>query len=219
MKKVITILAIMMILVSAVFAEVAADAHGAANININVNIGDEFPRFQLATKTGTTAIVSDNVAANAGTPAEATLTDANKALLTQSGKQIEVVFSINQIKNARCFDAYTLTVTATDLVLVKSTDESVKRDLATALTAATDKQKFTVVSGTATHTSSAVADIDYTGTDEDAILIDYQGVLVAAEDVDSKRVEIGTASVKWNSNIDAMSGDYKATVTLTVSAQ
>lgn len=215
MKKVLTVLAIMIIALGCVFAETPAkgDADGTAQINVKVVIGNEFPRFQLATKTG--AEVQTRAVGATGEVPVALMTDTERRNLSTEGGKATVVFAINQTADAHCLDKYKLSVAASDLVLVKSldgttvaTERTIEAGIADTEVGSETNYRFTVAS--TTHAATSVTHIDNEGTDANKIYVQYDGVVV------KETVEVGTVTVKWNANLDAIAGDYKAKVVLTV---
>ena len=137
MKKLITILAIMTVLVGAAFAAPSAkaqEADGTALIDVIATILEESPRFELAVKTGATAVTGGanaNDGIDAVDPTDRTIDytelSSTVAASLATGTEATVVFSINQIASARSNATYDLTVTASDLELIQYSDGTDKR--------------------------------------------------------------------------------------------
>jgi len=233
MKKLITILTIMIVLVGAVFAVDPYEgtktiSNGTAAIDITASVKELFPVYQLAVKTGAAAATSRNV----GNGAEEILIDegdvpvANKAAMTTdlvnqltAGNTAAVVFNVKQISQSRCEVDYEMVVTATKLVRVQWKDaagDTQQRTFEEALDAATGEETFTQTIAIA-H-DFTYADSTTIGTLQteptDKIVAKYTGKTITATDS-----VIGTATVTWNGNQVAKPGEYEARVLLTVTAQ
>lgn len=217
MKKLITILAILTVLVGALFA--STDTH---QIKLTVTIDDTAPTFRLRTTSGVTAEAS----ALAGETAEAVLSAANKAALTANTGTVSVGFAIEQVSNSRTLSGYTMSVAASNLILIDTNDspKSVdRRNLAatnwdSAVTAATDieSERFTVVAGAPVLTQGSTNHISYEGSGTSSLSVQYDGVAITASA--QTAVSIGTFTVAYNANPNAKPGNYEAHVTLTVTA-
>ncbi len=203
MKKIITILAIMMILVGSVFAATGDSSNGTASLDVTIAISAQYPTFQL--KSGS---VTDNVAsthADSYDPADVALTA--DSLLSEDQP---VSFDIVQLTRSSAKATYWLTVTATNMDLVKDASGATISTLSD-----TGTQRFTVASTTPSVSAptTAVTGISNNGTSGNKLVAIYDGTTVAAN------TTIGSFTATWNKNANAVSGDYKATVTLTVTAQ
>ena len=217
MKKLIAILMVLAIVTGFVFASdpLGTTSNGSAAIEINATINPAYPLFQLrATGFGTnneasssedfTNPVTDNVENNgANNPASITITADD--MLTKSAV---VNFDIYQRNDARAMAKYDLAVTATDLLLVQKAD-------GTAVTSGqTAAQKFTVSPTTITvtpATGAAVANVTLSGATAGKLTAQYNGGPVA-------ETTLGTFACTWAANASAEAGQYKATITLTVTA-
>ncbi len=206
MKKVITILAIMMILVGSVFADTVpagSGSNGTASLDVTIAISAQYPTFQLKSGSAT-----DNVASTH----EANYDPADVALTADSllSDDQPVSFDIVQLTRSSATAKYWLTVTATDMVLVKDASGATISTLSDA-----SIQSFTVKSATPTVSApeTAITGIDNTGTSGNKLVAAYDGTTVAAN------TTIGSFTATWKKNANAVSGSYKATVTLTVTAQ
>ncbi len=211
MKKVLAILVVLALVAGFAFA--ADSDTGKASIKVLTTIGVEAPVFKIATTSGAST-ASDTT--NNNSLSEATMTSTEKAKLTTQGGEATVVFTLSQSVDSRTYSPYTLTVSATDLYLLKTPEgtpegNAVDRTFEQAQTAATGTQKFVAqaVSHAFTGTDANMAD---NGSSTSSVKIKYNGQKVAANAV------IGTATVKWGANVQAEAGDYQANVTLTVSA-
>ena len=218
MKKFLIALLMMAVVLVGVFAtdgykapSTQAASTGTAQINITTSIKEEWPKFQLATKSGVDANVTDNVNSTAGDHTDAVLTVTT---LADTEGTASVGFAINQISDSRTKDKYTLTVTATDLLLVEHADGT-----ALAFDAAhTADQKFLLASGSATPAVTAVTGVTVTNIDPTAsgnvLTTAYNGKKVKT----NSAIELGTFTVTWTSNLDAEAGDYEAHIVLTVAS-
>ncbi len=128
MKKLITILTIMIVLVGAVFAvdpsATRAGSAGTAAIDVTAQVTATYPIYKLVVSGGAGDASSVVAPANqyafnvvpdpALTPAA--ITDVS-GLIVADGSAV-VTFHVNQISNSRCTASYRLSVAASDLVLV-----------------------------------------------------------------------------------------------------
>lgn len=206
MKKIVTFVLVALVALGCVFA---ADS---AVLGITANIGAVQPTFRLkATGTAITAETIANVGAS--TPSTVALTTTAANGLAES-TDATVNFTIQQKSDAKMFGTYTFTVTSTDLVAkqgTRSDDEWNKIDSA--------NKKFVVDSTTpsvtahANYTSNSIgfATLNATGN---KLTVTYIGVLKATE---ANPVDLGTFSCTWTHNDKAITADYEATITLTVS--
>ena len=216
MKKFLIALLMMAVVLTGVFAidgykgegATAASSTGTAQINITTKIKEEWPKFQLAVKSGDAAAATNDVTASA--------VDFTASALTKdltSDASATVVFAINQVSDSRTKDNYTLTVTATDLFLVKKLDNST----ITFNTTQTDDQKFLLSDGHATPEITGVTITNVTGANPasgNVLTTAYNGKKVKV----ASSLELGTFSVTWNKNDGAEAGDYEAHIILTVAS-
>ena len=214
MKKLITILAILTVLVGALFA--STDTH---QIKLTVTIDDTAPTFRLRTTSG----VTSNATALASETSEATLTDANKAALVANSGTVSVGFEIQHIANSRSVNRYSMSVAATNLILIDTTDspKSVDRrntawETAVTQASAIESERFTVVAAAPVLTKGSENHISYTGNESTTLGVKYDGAAITASA--QSPVSIGTFTVAYNANADAKAGNYEAHVTLTISA-
>ena len=226
MKKFLACLLLLVIVAAGIFADAgykvtdpatATSPNGTAQINIITTIGHEWPKFQLATKSGVVSNVVNNVNSTAGDYTEGTLTDANNAALTEADTgSVTVGFAINQISDSRTISNYTLTVAATNLVLVKAAGAADKTAWETAVATTDNTAKFDVVAAAPTVTADGtIANVAPTASGA-VLTTHYNGkkVKAGASDV----LELGTFDVSWTKNSNAQAGDYEAHITLTVAS-
>ena len=223
MKKFLIALLMMAVVLVGVFADPGLDGYtdaktssnGTAQINITTKIKEEWPKFQLATKTGVNANVVNAVNSTPNDYTEAVLTDAlNTALTETADSTVTVGFAINQVSDSRTKDNYVLTVTATDLVLVTPV---VGQAIAFNNANRTADQIFTVVSGTPTIDPTDDLDNIAPTVSNNALTTHYNGKKVTANLTD-KVIELGTFEVEWNTNLNAEAGDYEAHIILAVTS-
>ncbi len=196
MKKLITILAILTVLVGALFA--STDTH---QIKLTVTIDNTEPSFVLKTKTG-----ADAASAAAGATGTAALSAANKTALTTANGVATVTFDVVQTTYARSVSTYRMRVTAGNFVLTSN---------GTPVANPTTNEKFGVV---AEHPSIGngdnVANISYPTVEpaDGYYRVKYNGVV----DASTNNVKVGSFSVSYNANVDAKPGSYVSNVSLTV---
>ncbi len=198
MKKLITILAVMIVLVGTVFAV------DNAQIDLTVTVAEKVPTFKLATFNNTNILeeeVSDAVENNGkSTPASATFEAAVGETLAD-GDDVTVNFVITQVKpnninKIKTTHKYTFSVEATNLVNQADANHYFEKGTVTNITAinnAIDAQYATITPG-------ASLSIQYTG----------KTYAAAAE------VNFAQFSVTWNGKETAIPGSYKGSVTLTM---
>ena len=206
MKKLITILAILTVLVGAIFA--SEDVH---QIKLTVTIPETVPSYILKTTSG-----AADASATAGQTSTAALSEANKTALLGASGTADVAFAIQQVSNSRTLAGYTVTVDASNLVLLSTSDNSINRTFDDAITQATVNEKFTVVSATPNLTKGSETNIAYTGNGTSSLHVKYNGVMVAA--TTQAPVAIGSFTVSYNANATAKPGNYVASVKLSVTA-
>lgn len=219
MKRILIALLMMAVVLTGVFAvdgykganDTKASSNGTAQINITTSIKQEWPKFQLATKSGVDADATNDVDKTDANHSDAVLTVTT---LADTEGTASVGFAINQISDSRTKDNYTLTVTATDLLLVeKANGTGVSFDAAH-----TDDQKFPLATGSATPAVTAVTGATVTNIAPTAsgnvLTTAYNGKKVKTDSA----IELGTFTVTWTSNLDAEAGDYEAHIVLTVAS-
>jgi len=215
MKKFLIALLMMAVVITGVFAVDgykaptydATASEGTAQINITTTIKEEFPKFQLAVKTGA-EVKTNDVDDTDDNYTESVLTATDLADVASSTRS--VTFAINQISDSRTKENYTLTVAATDLFLVTKADGTTTIDFDTTQTS---DQKFTVVAAAPTVSANTVTNIAPTASGA-VLTTHYNGKKVKT----NSAIELGTFTVAWNTNTDAEAGDYEAHITLTVAS-
>ena len=220
MKKLITILTIMIVLVGAVFA-----ASTDSSLIVTTKINSLEPTFKLSTaETGTAT--SEVALGTAGTLSNAYAITTDYLLANDA----TVTFYVRQISMSRSVKTYTLTATATDLVLYQYPNQAGNGNILVSTTAhpADPEYKRFEVTGRDTSTGIAVvktfadgaletAKATYGGAaDGSSKTITYKGNAVGS--ASSTDIVVASFTCTWNDNINAVSGDYQATVTLTVEA-
>ena len=220
MKKLIAILTIAIVLVGAVFA---ATSEGASAIRVTTHVNAIEPTFRLKAGeiTSDLAAAADQAAVNAITAAalagNTSYVIDTDALLTASQT---VTFYVQQISRSKSTKTYTFEATATDLVLYKYLDTNGDEVLVSEEEhPATDAEKKFTVSSTTVNTFAngalPAAKATYSGT-ASAKTVEYLGNAQPAS-VESP-VNVVSFTCTWGANNDAVTGDYQATVTLTISA-
>ncbi len=210
MKKFLIALLMMAVVLVGVFAD--ATSTGDASLIITTHINAIEPTFRLAAGT-----VYDDLGGAAGTLDNAYVITTDELLNANQ----TVTFNVNQISKSRSVKTYTLSATATDLVLYQYPNAAGTGVVAVTTTAhPADEQykKFTVNSKTVNtfaDGSLAAAKATY-GGDATAKTITYLGNAQPA--TTDAPVTVATFTCTWNKNEDAVSGDYQATVTLTIAS-
>ena len=227
MKKLITILTIMIVLVGAVFAtdEVKTDANGVASIDVKAVIEAKAPRYSLFAGTGNDAVASgDTVASHTSTQVD--MTSTISASLIASTSAVTVNFQIKQTQASNLTATYKLKVTANDLILTRRSGANA--DLATDYDRL-DTEKFVCVDKT-----PAIKGIDLTidandyyksgdvkiaklTKSENELTVAYEGAFALGEN--NAAVQIANFDVQWTGNPLAVAGTYNADVILEVTAQ
>jgi len=223
MKKLITILTVMIVLVGAVFAvdETPAAATGATQIDITAKIEVVAPRFSLATDDATDLvanveadIVNGKTAGNITVQKTASF-QQTKATALGAGTAQTISFVIKQTANSRIQTGYNLTVTATDLK--KDGTSTTPHEFFTCTT------KNPAVSGIAAVTDgvqpspTTLATFAPLAQDSNTLVATYAG---GAIDVSTKLTNnvIGSFDVSWDGDPLAAAGTYKASIILEVAA-
>ena len=196
MKKLITILAILTVLVGALFA--STDTH---QIKLTVTIDNTEPTFVLKTNTGAGA-----ASAAAGATATATLSAANKTALTTANGVATVTFDVVQTTYARSVSTYRLKVTAGDFVLTSN---------GTPIANPTANEKFEVEEANPSISGGDTVDnLSYPTVQpaDDYYRVKYNGVVDASTD----NITVGSFAVSYDANVNAKPGSYVSTVSLTI---
>lgn len=208
MKKFFIAILMMAVVLTGIFA---ATSTGDASLIITTHINAIEPTFRLATDQ-----VYDDLGGDAGTLANAHVITTD-ALLTADQT---VTFLVNQISRSKSVKTYTLSATATDLVLYKYKNAA-GADVLVSDTAhpATDAEKKFEVDATTVNTFAngdlASAKATYGGSSS-ALTITYKGNAQPA--TEAAPVTVASFTCTWGDNEDAVTGDYQATVTLTIAS-
>ena len=210
MKKFLACLLVFVFVVAGIFAD-AATSTGNASLVVTTHINAIEPTFRLATDQ-----VSDDLGGDGGTLANAHVITTD-ALLTADQT---VTFLVNQISRSKSVKTYTLSATATDLVLYKYKNAANEDVLVSATPhPATDAEKKFVVDATTVNTFAngdlESAKATYGGTST-SLTITYKGNAQPATEL--APVTVARFTCTWGDNDDAVTGDYQATVTLTITS-
>ena len=221
MKKLITILTIMIVLVGAVFADPAATSTGNTSILVTTSISAVEPTFKLYSGAIESLLADQTVdeAKAAAVAANHPVVIDTNSLLTEAQT---VTFKVSQITNSRSIKAYTLAAEATDLVLYKyknAQNQDVLEET-TAHPAAAGKKKFEVQATTVnTFANGSLSTDDATyGGDGSAKTITYKGTSIDVTGQGKAPIDVATFTCTWNPNDQAVTGDYRATVTLKITS-
>ena len=217
MKKFLACLLVFVFVVAGIFAD--ATSTGAAALRITTCINATEPTFKLST-----AQLESNLATAANSAAVDAITatalagedshEITEDLLLSAAQTVD--FVVTQVTASRSVKTYTLSATATDLVLYKYKNPAGEDVLVSATPhPATDAEKKFVVGATTVNTFAngdlEAAKATYGGTTS-AKTITYKGTTVPAN------VDVATFTCTWGANADAVTGEYQATVTLTITS-
>ena len=208
MKKFLITLLMMAVVLVGVFA---ATSTGDATLIVTTKINALEPTFRLATDQ-----VFDDLGGDAGTLSNAHVITADALLAGDES----VTFFVKQISMSRSVKTYTLSATATDLVLYKYKNPSGGDVLVSATPhPATDAEKKFEVDATTVNTFAngdlADAKATYGGTTSSKT-ITYKGNAQQATEV--APVTVASFICTWGQNENAVTGDYQATITLTIAS-
>ncbi len=217
MKKLIAILTIMIVLVGAVFA---ATPTGNAAILVTSSIEPVEPTFKMYTAQVSVELANQTAeqARTAALAGSAHVITANALLENNQA----VVFTVQQLTNSRSVKTYTLSAAATDLVLYKYQDAN-GDDVLVSETPhpATDAEKKFTVDATTVNTfangSLTSAQATYGGTAIEKT-ITYKGTFIDTTSDGKAPIDVASFTCTWGANPIAVTGDYRATVTLTISS-
>lgn len=212
MKKFLIALLMMAVVLVGVFAD--ATSTGNASLIITTHINAIEPTFRLAAGT-----VYDDLGGAAGTLDNAYVITTDALL----AGDVPVTFNVNQISRSKSVKTYTLSATATDLVLYKyqlpnGSWQNVSGEGGVAHPATEAEKKFEVDATTVN--TFAEGDLDSAkatyGGDGSALTITYKGNAQPA--TEAAPVTVASFTCTWEQNEDAVTGDYQATVTLTIAS-
>ena len=217
MKKLITILTIMIVLVGAVFATNPLETGDKAQLTVNAEVKLQYPIFSLqATAWGTYGqgtngdLGSADVMVNDENPLTPQTVKIGDDVLTEHDATI--TFTINQTNLSRVKGTYTLSVSAGNLVIDQITkQDGTKQD---ATEAEQTANKF-VVSAAPTISGNTVTNTTMNTSTAGQIAITYNGKKVGSS---SAVTPLATFSYTWTHDENAAAGDYKADVTLTITS-
>ncbi len=235
MKKLITILTIMIVLVGVAFAvdpepvDASTDTRDqtptSAAIEIEATIKALNPRFSLATDDATD-LDQDKETDEGAAKTKATLKTSVAAGLVDSTNAV-ITFNIKQTTLARTTWTFNLSVEATNLIITKKYDPNNQEADQQGYVAASQAEKgiyfFQVADATPAIKSVnadivkdnvTVADID---KNENEITVVYNGT-VNPTDYTTEGV-IGSFDVTWGHKNTNVAGIYSADVTLTIEAE
>lgn len=236
MKKLITVLAILVVLAGSVFAADtntigAQRSYGEAEITIKALVPEDPPQFEIAIPTtetdagAQTSAITLRTITNGVISAQTTTTgktsDLTAAAVTSltgaDANTVVVSFDINQATRANLKAGYTITITATELKLKTFLDGKKFGDEGVTATYDAAKHSFAVSDSTpkVTAVTGTIAGVTLgkVATDDNTLTADYSGAApVAAQ-------KLGSFDVEWKGNINAVAGNYEATVNMEVAAK
>ncbi len=213
MKKAITILAVLIVLIGAVFA---TDTNAA--IRVSTEIGEVAPGFKLAFKElaqGNTATYVDGYTTAESTAVESNVEKGQIVITTNDmlTKDAKITFAVKQsVNKARKIANYTLSVATTDLKLYKVPSPTTGADIDP--TPAQIAANVFALEGNAAATINPVDNATYYthGNAGTTVTFNFTGASVP------ENTEIANFTYQWNKNANAIAGKYQADVTLTVTS-
>ena len=222
MKKLIAILAVMIVLVGAVFATDTTNT-----IKITTCINPVEPTFRL---NGTSVNYQSHQTDTADVSDTGLVDITDNYLFDHASTTVN--FTITQISTSKSYSTYTFSVKASDLRLVEGSDSTSYTFADWANTYDGHDDMILPIDGRGTDGASLdasgylaialTAHADYTHIDLEAasgsVSAEYDGHQVVAGESNPAPVELASFSCTWNQNAAAMAGDYEAYVVLTVSA-
>lgn len=208
MKKLITILTILMVATIAIFAS-ATDQH---SIKITVTIDSVEPTFVLNTTSG-----AEIKSTASGSGVEAALDSSNVDILNgTAAATADVGFAIVQNSLAKSVSLYKMSVSVSDLVLVSTNvPNGLNRTFDVALANATADERFTVaVAAPSISSGATVEHLSYptVSPSDEYFRVQYNGVV----DGSTNNITVGTFTASYNANSAAKPGNYVSTVTLSI---
>ncbi|MBR1583209.1 MAG: hypothetical protein IJ663_05650 [Spirochaetales bacterium] len=219
MKKVFAIIAILVVLVGAVFAD--APSTGTANLKVVTLIQVIEPIFKLTTAASDSGVLV-GTPATVATMETPTTTDgaANDAYhviaantLSSTKGTTEVEFYVVQTNDCKTYKTYTFTASAEDLVMVKAYDHSGSL-VAYGGTPTTDNHRVFAVDHTTVETFDD-ADTQFSALKDDSSSSAYR-ITYTGDEVASGTVASFTCT--WTNDVDAVPGQYEANIRLTVTS-
>lgn len=208
MKKLIAILAVMFVIVGAVFAEQnAATSTGNAEVKVVTTVSIVEPTFKLTTASASTNLGNTRAVGEI----DVHTIDVN-TLIGQGTTSVD--FSVVQIADCKSYKTYTFSATAEELVMTKEYDKDGELVAYTGTATTTNHRAFAL----------AHATVSFEDGDNDAkalktnastaaeYQIKYTGDKVAAN------TKIAGFTVTWTNDAEAVPGQYEAYITLTVAS-
>ena len=231
MKKLITILTIMIVLAGAVFAteptpDPRGQNHTTANIDVTATVEAIYPAFSL--KATGDSIDAAATAAEGERDTAVLKSTVVSALATATDATVD--FQILQTGPARVKNSYTLTVSATPLALVKfidadgveiNTDPSAD-EIAVNTFALKQGNAAPAIKQNSLHAAVQKGEqghevvVGQFTAANNVLTAAYNGVVTVA-DLGQSNV-LGAFDVTWLANANVASGKYKATVTVEIAA-
>ena len=215
MKKFLIALLMMAVVFVGAFAEPLA-ANDKAQLTVNAEVKLQYPIFSLqATAWGTNGDGTNASLGTADVMEHGSLTPVTTVrigddVLTENDATI--TFTINQTNLSRVKGTYTLSVSATNLILDKITQQNGTK---AAVSAEEKAANFFAVSGAPTIDDVDVTNTSMVTTTPGQVAITYNGKKVGST---SAVTPLATFDYTWTHDDAAAAGDYKADVTLTITS-
>ncbi len=205
MKKTVTILAILAIVLGFAFAE---------TINISFEVTPIRPSFGIVATTITSG-GGDISGSSASASSAGTITIVTDYLVAND---VSIRITINQVTKSRYIGCYALKLKATDLVLKANDTEvlaSPDADEKFTVSKTTDFTATGAIEGSRTVTANSGTET-FAGTDGGFEVEYINGKLINVSANQGANMPLGTVEYTWAANPEAVLGNYAATVTLTV---
>lgn len=204
MKKLITILTIMIVLVGATFAT------DSAQITLNATVSERVPSFKLNT-TGNTALDSEAAAVVIPDGSGSATIKSTVADALADGTNTTVTFGVVLVprqdqKKIKTTHTYTFTVTAGDLVHADANSLGTK-DVVDA------NEKFTATKGNFVAVQNAIPAANATVTGGASLVLTFNG---KSYDPGNAEFVFATFPVEYSGNASALPGSYSGTVTISI---
>ena len=213
MKKLIAILTVMIVLVCSVFADIQT------SLDLHIMLTAQVPSFRLSITSDTDVTSAASLDSGSGTSPSSALSAGSLETLLSSSGQVTVSFSLSQITNARLTGShastYTLSIEATDLILQDNGADVEDPDDFQIFPVDNKNPDIYIASETLITTSNSE---DFTvaaiSSLDNELTVEYLGFVAASS---NNPRSLGTFSVSWNANEDAIPGEYKAAIKLLIS--
>lgn len=214
MKKLIAILTVMIVLVCSVFADIQT------SLDLHIMLTAQVPSFRLSITSDTDVTSAAYLdSSNSGTSPSSALSSGSLETLLSSSGQVTVSFSLSQITNARLTGShasrYLISVEATDLILQVNGADVENPDSFQKFSVVNESPDIYIASENLITTSNSedftVAEIS---SSDNELTVEYLGFVAASS---NNPRSLGTFSVSWNANEDAIPGEYKAAIKLLIS--